>query len=100
MVRARLIIQQEAYHRAVLHALQVPAEGEVGGLSGQWHTGCRVFFAADTAVIFTAGHAPFWLPLGSHETSVAEHLRTVLVLVPKGELPAVPRHAQVGLLSG
>ena len=81
----------------MLCALQVPAGGEVGGLSGQWRTGCQVFFAADTAVILTAGYAPFWLPLGLYETSVAEHLRTVLALEPKGELPAVPRHDRAGL---
>ena len=93
VVRARLTVQQEANRRAARCAPQVPAEGEVGGLSGQWRTGCRVFFAADTTVILTTGHAPFRLPLGLHETSVVEHLCTVLALVPKGELPAVPRHA-------
>ena len=100
VVRACLTIQQEANCLAVLHALQVPTEGEVGELSEQWHAGCHVFFAADTAVILTAGHLPLQLPLGLHETSVAEHLSTVLALVPKGELPAVPWRDQTGLLPG
>ena len=92
MVRACLTVQQEAKRHTVLCALQVHVEGEVGGLSGQWHIGRCVFFAVDTIVILMAGHAPFWLPLGLHETSVVEHLRVVLALVPKGKLPAVPRY--------
>ena len=73
VVRACLTIQQEANRCVVLRALQVPVEGEVGGLGGQWRTGCRMFFAADTAGILTVGHVPFWLPLGLHKTSVVEH---------------------------
>ena len=72
----------------------------MGGLSWQWCAGHRVFFAADTMVILTVGYVPFRLPLGLHETYVAEHLSTVLALVPKGELPAVPWCDQTGLLPG
>ena len=66
------MVAQEANRCQVLAAVQVPTEGSVGRFSGVWHKDCRVFFAADMAVLLTAGAAPFCIPLGLHPSTILD----------------------------
>ena len=54
----------------------------MGGLSGVWREGRRVFFAADVAVLLTAGAAPFRIPLGLHPATVSDLLAKALAVQP------------------
>ena len=65
------MVAQEANRCHALAAAQVPTEGSVGRLSGVWHKDCRVFFAADMAVLLTAGAAPFCIPRDGHAQAPA-----------------------------
>ena len=51
----------------------MPAESEVPHFDGPWREGRRVYFAADTAVVLTAGADPFRIALGLHSETV-DHL--------------------------
>ena len=48
-----------------------------------------VFFAADVAVVITAGSNPFQIPLGLHPEMIKGLLVKVLAIQPVGLLPAV-----------
>ena len=51
--------------------------------------GCRVFFAADVAIMITTGSNPFWIPLGLHPEMIKVLLAKVLAVQPVGLLLVV-----------
>ena len=55
-----------------------------------------MFFAADVAVVLTAGADPFRIPLGLHAATVASLLDKVLAIQPSGSLPAITLRALSG----
>ena len=55
-----------------------------------------MFFAADVAVVLTAGADPFRIPLGLHAATVASLLDKVLAIQPSGSLPAITSRALPG----
>ena len=56
---------------------------------GPWRESRRVYFAADTAVVLTAGADPFKIALGLHPETVDRLLSQVLSIQPVGRLPDV-----------
>ena len=67
----------------------MPSDSEVPRFDGPWREGRRVYFAADTAVVLTAGADPFRIALGLHPETVDRLLLQVLSIQPVGRLPDV-----------
>ena len=67
----------------------MPSESEVPRFDGPWREGRRVYFAADVAVVLTAGADPFRIALGLHPETVDRLLSQVLSIPPVGRLPDV-----------
>ena len=64
----------------------MPSESEVPHFDGPWREGRRVYFAADTAVVLTAGADPFRIALGLHPETIDRLLSQVLSIQPVGRL--------------
>ena len=67
----------------------MPSDSDVPRFDGPWREGRRVYFAADTAVVLTAGANPFRIALGLHPETVDRLLSQVLSIQPVGRLPDV-----------
>ena len=67
----------------------MPSESDVPRFDGPWREGRRLYFAADTAVVLTAGADPFRIALGLHPETVDRLLSQVLSIQPVGRLPDV-----------
>ena len=67
----------------------MPSDSEVPRFDGPWREGRRVYFAADTAVVLTAGADPFRIALGLHPEMVDRLLSQVLSIQLVGRLPDV-----------
>ena len=65
----------------------MPSDSDVPRFDGPWQEGRRVYFAADAAVVLTAGADPFRITLGLHPETVDHLLSQVLSIQPVGRLP-------------